>query len=370
VKSFRAADRGELNARRRRRLLGPGVPSVAVIGGGVAGLSVAHRLLSMGSTVTVVEDRDVTQTASWVAAGLIEPIAGTRDRDGMAREMAAFSRSMQAWQALARTGSPLISRRRVVTVSTATRPPLPWAEAVEDFHQVPDSQLPARYADGEAASFVTYVVETSRWLMDARAGLLRAGVRFVCDRVENLGQLPAAVGRHDAIVNASGLGAARLADDPTMYRGDGHVIRVTPVPGVTDVFVDETRAAAEVAADPFAVNMLYIIPRRHDVVIGGTLWDNPDVEAVPAKVPGMAQHLLALAADIEPRLADAMIVSYRVGARPRRRDGVRVQLESAGPVPVVHCYGQGGSGWTLAPALAEQTATLLAGAVGARRQAV
>ncbi|MET0602021.1 MAG: FAD-dependent oxidoreductase [Baekduia sp.] len=362
----------EVDAERRRRREAcrvRGSVRVAVVGGGVAGLSAACDLRALGAKVVIIEDRDVRETPSWVAAGLIEPVAGTQDRAGMQRELAAFERSMQVWRAVAASGSPLISRRRVLTVCATSRPPLPWADAVEGFRPVARGEVPARYVDGDAASFSTYVVETSRWLMATRARLARDGVRFVRARVETLDQVTERVGPVDGIVNASGLGAARLAQDPTLFRGDGHIVRVRPTAGVHDVFMDETRAPEDVAADPYAVNMLYIIPRRHDIVIGGTLWDSPNVDGVPQRLPGMGEHLRALAAEVEPRLARAPILEYLVGARPRRRAGVRVELQADGAVPVAHLYGQGGSGWTLAPGLAEQAVGLLADATWARRVA-
>jgi glycine/D-amino acid oxidase-like deaminating enzyme len=342
---------------------------VAVVGGGVAGLSAARELRSLGAEVVVIEDRDVSQTVSWNAAGLIEPVAGTRDAAGMARELAAFLRSMQVWRDFARRNAALISRRRVVTYCATSRPPLPWADAVDEFRPLPSSELHPLYADGEAATFSTYVVETSRWLMSMRARLAYQGVHFVRRRLVGLEEIPSVVGPVDGIVNASGLGAATLAGDATMYRGDGHVIRVRPVAGVNDVFMDETRAPALVAGDPLAANMLYIIPRRYDIVIGGTLWDNPDTEGKPQPVAGMREHLRAIAADVDPRLRHAEIIGYYVGARPRRHAGARVEVDASGAIPVAHCYGQGGSGWTLAPDLAEEAVGLLADSAWARRAA-
>lgn len=366
-----AGHAAELLARRRFRSVPrahhPG--RVAVVGGGVAGISAAHELCLLGAQPVVIEDRDVTRTASWVAAGLIEPVAGTRDPAGMARETAFFERSMHAWRGLAASGSPLVSRRRVLTVCATSRAPLAWAGAVEDFSAVRVCRLHRDYGHGEGAAFTTYVVETMRWLMSMRARLAYAGVRFIRHRLADLAEVADVAGRVNGVVNASGLGAARLAHDATMSRGDGHVIRVLPVPGVDDVFMDETRAASAVAADPLAVNMLYVIPRRYDIVIGGTLWQNADVESDPRPVGAMPGHLLRLAAGIEPRLAHARIVGYHVGARPLRHEGVRVELDASGPVPVVHCYGQGGSGWTLAPALAEEAVGILADATWARSAA-
>lgn len=358
-------------ARRQLRTLRPGQHVlVAVIGGGVAGLTAALELRACGVEVVIIEDRELGAITSWIAAGLVEPIAGTRDPDGLARELAAFTRSMQAWAILARSGSPLISQRQVFTYCSTARPPLPWRNAVDGFRRLSSEELHPMYAGGEAATFSTYVVETHDWLTYTRAQLASQGVEFIHHHVDDFAEVPRLVERRvHAIINASGLGAAKLANDPTVYRGDGHIIRLAPVAGVDAVFMDETRAKTIVDADPLAVNVRYIIPRRRDIIVGGTLFDRWDVTEDPQPKAEMPAHLLRLAIEVEPRLRDATILEYRVGSRPRRIDGVRVELDLAGDLPVAHYYGQGGSGWTLAPALAEEAVGLLADAVWARRAA-
>ena len=46
---------------------------IVIIGGGVVGLSLGFRLLSMGAKVTVLEEHHVGGGASWAAAGYLEP---------------------------------------------------------------------------------------------------------------------------------------------------------------------------------------------------------------------------------------------------------------------------------------------------------
>jgi D-amino-acid oxidase len=296
-----------------------------------------------------------------VAAGLIEPVAGTRDRAGAKLETSLFSRSIHAWSERRQKAAHLVGVREVDTYCSTKRPPLPWADSVADFHTLSADQLHPAYSGGEAARFSTFVVETPRYLAALRLRLSWAGVKIVRRHITDLEE----IGDVDAIVNASGLGAAALAADPTVFRGDGHVVTVRPVPGVERVFIDESRDRRDVAADPVGVNMIYIIPRRLDVVIGGTLWDHPDADGVPERLPAMPKHLLSLATRIEPRLGRATPLTYRVASRPRRQAGVRLELDLTRSVPVVHCYGQGGSGWTIAPALAEGAVGLLASAVWA-----
>lgn len=330
---------------------------VAVVGGGIAGLEAARELQARDvHHITIYEDRSIEETPSYVAAGLIEPVAGTRDPAGARLETDLFSRSMPIWEQRNRTAPHLVGAREVETYCSTKRPPLPWADDVHNFRQIPPDELHPAYRNGEAAKFSTYVVETPRYLTELRAQLRRAGVKIVCKHVADLEEICEV----DAIVNASGLGAGALANDATMFRGDGHVVLVRPAAGVERVFIDESREERVVAADPLGVNMLYVIPRRFDVVLGGTLWDNPDANGSPEPLPEMPGHLLSLAAEVEPRLAGATPLAYRVASRPRRHAGVRLDLDLGGQVPLVHCYGQGGSGWTVAPALAESAVELLA----------
>lgn len=352
------ASRRELLGHRRMR----GQVRVAVVGGGIAGLEAARELRACGiRDITVYEDRPVRETPSYVAAGLIEPVAGTRDPAGALLETRLFARSMPAWAHVRRSAPHLVSIREVDTYCSAKRPPLNWANDVYGFRQLRPDELHPAYRNGEAARFQTYVVETPRFLAALRARLGMLGVKFVRRRILDLEEIIDA----DAVVNASGLGAAALAGDETMFRGDGHVITVLPTESVERVFIDETRDVAATAADPFGTNMIYVIPRKLDIVIGGTLWDNRDTASLPEVIPGMPRHLLEVAQTIEPRLAHASIKAYRVAARPRRQGGIRVELDVTHHVPVVHCYGQGGSGWTLAPALAEEAIGLLARATWA-----
>lgn len=70
-----------------------------------------------------------------------------------------------------------------------------------------------------------------------------------------------------------------------------------------------------------------------------------------------------------PHLAREHVVRAVAGLRPFRPAGVRTELEWIAGRPVVHNYGHGGSGVTLAPGTAAVAADLAAG-TGARRAAV
>ncbi|MFN3168836.1 MAG: FAD-dependent oxidoreductase [Phycisphaeraceae bacterium] len=71
-----------------------------------------------------------------------------------------------------------------------------------------------------------------------------------------------------------------------------------------------------------------------------------------------------------PDLADRRVLRQLTGVRPYRRGSVRVELETVRDKPVVHQYGHGGAGITLAPATAHDAIDLLASAGVAPPQTV
>ncbi|MDB5339665.1 MAG: Glycine oxidase ThiO [Planctomycetaceae bacterium] len=71
------------------------VPDVVVVGGGVIGLSIAYFLSQRGATVTVLDQSQPGQEASWAGAGMLPPGNLERAQDAAAR-LRAFSH--QRWR--------------------------------------------------------------------------------------------------------------------------------------------------------------------------------------------------------------------------------------------------------------------------------
>jgi D-amino-acid oxidase len=206
------------------------------------------------------------------------------------------------------------------------------------------------------------------WWREAVPGLRRtaAGLRFAAPVVDMSVHLPWLVGRlralggaierhhlaslaeleADAVVNCAGLGARELARDASLTAVRGQVVRVR-APGVQEWLLDQS--------DP--ERLVYIVPRDHDVVLGGTAQEgDEDRTADPATTAAIRSRCSALV----PALRDAPVVSVAVGLRPVR-PAVRLEVEGR----VVHCYGHGGAGVTLAWGCAVEVAALL-GARGER----
>ncbi|KAG2485422.1 hypothetical protein HYH03_015804 [Edaphochlamys debaryana] len=180
----------------------------------------------------------------------------------------------------------------------------------------------------------------------------------------------------DLVVNCVGLGARELLRDEDCYPIRGQIMRVR-APWVTQACF----------FDPF-----YIIPNRHTVVLGGT---GQVGSASLEPSPSDRRAILEGCCRLLPSLRDAQILSDWVGLRPGRTR-LRLELErpgarlagtgagtgavvgrgaggggggvggrgEAGPgrvVRVVHNYGHGGAGLTLAWGCAGDVVELMRG---------
>jgi D-amino-acid oxidase len=301
---------------------------VIVVGAGVVGLSSAVRLLQGGHEVSVVARDLPLETTSAVAGGLWYP-----HRAYPFERVTAWSGTTYAELArLAEDESYGVDLREGTELLRTDAPPPWWAEAVPRLTAT--GTVPPGYA--AARSFVAPVVDMPVYLRRLQA------------RVEELGgtvtrmALSALPDQADVVVNAAGLGARLLGEDGSVLPVRGQVVVLEQV-GVTRWWLDE--------AGP-----TYVVPRRHDIVVGGT-----DDEGVWDRAPdeGTAKELLARARELVPDLRGARVLRHRVGLRPAR-PSVRLEaVTTASGGRVVHCYGHGGAGVTLSWGCADEVAALV-----------
>ncbi|WP_370961324.1 FAD-dependent oxidoreductase [Amycolatopsis sp. cg9] len=290
---------------------------VTVAGAGIVGLSCAYRLAEAGHETTVVAAAPPGETTSAVAGGVLYPPVRRPDERIVrwTAETLAVLREQHA---------PGVRFRRGRVVLAPGTPDPGWLPAMGD---------PVR--DGDRLEFTTALVDTPGYL-DWLLGRVRAlGVRVEYRELTSLAGL-------GPVVNAAGLGAGRLAGDGSMVPVGGQVVHLTD-PGLPGFAVDET-----------GPGVTYVIPHGTHVVCGGT--EEPgrgDTEPNPGVTADIVRRCRAL----EPRLAGAEVLRSRVGLRPFRRE---VRLERDGDV--VHCYGHGGSGITLAWGCAADVAGLVSAA--------
>lgn len=308
---------------------------VLVVGAGVVGLSAAVRLREAGLDAHVRAAELPAETTSAAAAALWYPYRAFPE--DLVTRWAARSYEVLAAMAESSGAAVVLRTGRQLWTSEVADPW--WSQAVPDFARVDPSALPPGYADG--FRFTAPVVDMSRylpWLVD-RLAELGGGV----DRRTYPG-LDDASAEARVVVDCSGLGARRLVPDASLTPVRGQVVRVGQM-GLTEWVLDES--------DP--VDVTYVVPRRDDVVCGGTAQDGDERQDPD---PATAEAILARCRSLVPVLADAPVLGHRVGLRPARPT-VRLETEHRPAGPVVHCYGHGGAGVTLAWGCAEAVVDLV-----------
>jgi D-amino-acid oxidase len=302
---------------------------VIVVGAGVIGLSCAVRLAEAGYEVAVFARDLPLETTSAVAAAVWYPyLAAPRDK------VAAWSKSTYHELAGLAEQEESIRLRSGTELLRVTAPDPWWAGAVPDLHRVTDR--PDGFPDGW--SFTAPVVEMPRYLPYLVARLEAAGgtlTRAALAALPNTAQV---------VVNCTGLGARRMAGDDSLSPVRGQIVYVAQ-PGLTEWLIAEDAEG----------ELTYVVPREHDVVVGGT--SQPDDWNLSAD-PVTAERIMARAAKLVPQLADAEVIGHRVGLRPAR-PAIRCEATELNGRRVVHCYGHGGAGVTVSWGCADEVLALV-----------
>lgn len=301
---------------------------VVVVGAGVVGLTCAVRLLEEGHRVDVLARDLPRETTSVVAAALWYPYLA------MPRERVTHwaARSYEVLAGLAGTPGSGVRLLPGTEVHHQRTPDPWWRSAVPGLERVAPLMLPGPYRDGW--SFAAPVLDMPVYLAWLSARLHELGGSLT--RL-NLSALPQPAGPDDVVVDCSGIGSRLLAADPTTTPVRGQVV-VLEQWGLDHWWLD--------ASGP-----TYVVPRRHEVVVGGT--EEPDDWS---RTPSAetASAIIDRAAALVPQVRTARVLRHKVGLRPARPQ-VRLEREGA----VVHCYGHGGAGVTLSWGCADEVAALV-----------
>ena len=313
---------------------------ICVIGAGVSGLTTGLELQRAGHTVRIWARDMPPDTTSNVAAAVWYPYKAYP-----AERVAAWgATAYRAFLHLAADAGSGIVVSELLDLKREPADDPEWAEAVDGFRHARPDELPPGFVDGYV--FTAPVIDTGIYLdYLLRAFLLEGGVierRTVRDLAEAFEQC-------SLVVNCAGLGARELAGDHDMHPSRGQVVRVRHT-GYRRVLLDE-----------HAGLVTYIVPRIHDIVLGGTD-DESNEDTTPN--PTVTRDILRRVAALEPAfemLTEADVLSVAVGLRPVR-SSVRLELEQLAPGrTVISNYGHGGAGVTLSWGCTAEVVRLVAG---------
>jgi D-amino-acid oxidase len=310
---------------------------ITVVGAGVVGLTIAGRLADHGHEVRVRAADPPHATTSAIAAAIWYPYRAYPEHDVTRWSGRTYS-VLSDLAAAEGTGVAMRTGRELFRAPT---PDPWWAEAVPEFARPPPADLPNGYADG--LRLTVPVVDMSVHLEWLVLELAKRAVPIDMARVTALDDVPG-----DVVVNCTGLGARELAPDPSMLPVRGQVVVVAQF-GLTEWTLDDADGRM----------LTYIVPRDTTVVLGGTA-DEGAEDRTPQ--PHVAAMIVERCAALVPEVLAAPILRHRVGLRPTR-PAVRLERETMpSGRPLIHCYGHGGAGVTLAQGCADDVAALVDGA--------
>ncbi|CAB1429561.1 unnamed protein product [Pleuronectes platessa] len=309
---------------------------VVVVGAGVIGFSTAVCIAEAlpSCSVTLLSEKFSPDTTSDGAAGIM--FTGEFPDIPLERQRLWFKDSFDHLLAIAQSqhspeaGVMLSSGWQIFKEAPADKFPF-WSEFVIGFRLMTDREL-RRFPDhtfGQA--FTTIKCECASYLPWLENRFKRAGGQVQQRKVHNLQELGKS---YDIIVNCSGLGSKQLVGDTQVYPVRGQVLKVE-APWLQHFIRDGD-------------GKTYIYPGIHGATVGGTRQEGDWRLEVDE---GDTKSILERCGRLEPSLSKAKVLSEWVGLRPSRRN-LRLEREvvqlQGRQVPVIHNYGHGGWGVTLA----------------------
>ncbi len=303
---------------------------ISVIGSGVIGLSSARCLQEAGFAVRILTREMPLETTS-VAAGAMWSAS---DLEGRSRVWAAAS--LRYFLPLTQQRGSGVTLQRMREVYTEAVPDPWYRDLLPAFARVPALDLPAGLVDGYLMDVP--VIAPPIYLQVLQDLFLAAGGVIEERSVDSLDEVAAEA---DLLVNCSGVGARRLADDPAVYPMRGQTLLID-APEIALGYMDNERVD-------------HIFLRADGVLIGGVKLDGDWRRELD---PAISADIIRRTSAIESGIAEAKVRREFAGLRPGRAHA-RLELEQRpSGNAVIHNYGHGSVGYTLSWGCAEEVTVL------------
>jgi D-amino-acid oxidase len=312
--------------------------TVAIAGAGVSGLTCAVVFAERGYRTAIFAEQVGSGTTSAAAAAIWYPY----DAGPSAATIAWALETYRTLLDLARDPRSGVSIIELRTFSRTGEIEIPeWALPLGARRL--RSQIPAAFVSGFALNVplmdtTIYLDYLAQRFADARGEIHPNRCFAKLDDVD-----PA----FDLVINCTGIGARTLVQDSDLEPHRGQVAIVPKIDLPCAVVCNDSP-------------LMYAIPRANDCVLGGTneLSDNRTIDpSATARIVAECSRVL------EINTLD--VLGERVGLRPFRRSGVRVErTQLRDGRPLIHDYGHGGSGFTFSWGCAEAVAGIAAAESG------
>jgi D-amino-acid oxidase len=312
--------------------------NIVIIGAGISGMSTGYLLSGKGYRVTICATSFSPNITSNKAAAFWFPYHIRNDKRGIGwcNTSYEYYKSFAEWP---ETGISLRQLKKVLRTGEIEEEPI-WV----DFMPEGSCQVIAEEELGpgirKAYDITVPLIETQIFLPWLQGQLLKKGVVFIEKEIHALDELGA---EYDMVINCSALGARKLCKDHTVIPVRGQVALLEPMPGMP-IYLDNEKP-------------LYVVPRKDAIIVGGTY--EPGIESEFTE-SATIERLLNNAYEVFPELKKQPVIGSWAGIRPYRAE-VRVEKEAG--KNIIHNYGHGGSGFTLAFGCAETVGNMLEAAL-------
>lgn len=351
---------------------------IIIIGAGVSGLTTGLSLLEEGYEITIIAEKFAPDIVSVVAGALWEwPPAVC----GFHQDVASLERSkdwcMTSYEKFFKLAEKKETGVKIKPVIFYFKMPVNSTPSylnkmnelkgkVKEFRHdaamIKEEGVNEDIGLVDAYSYLAPIVDTDVYMDWLFTKIREKGVEIIQRKVTGdiVEQSQALLSEYNAdfIINCTGLGAAKLANDQ-MYPLRGALVRIHNY-GTTMPYIDKAYC---ISHDDFSSgsNFVFIVPRgNHLAVIGGLAEENEWDTSIRLDNYKPIQDMLENCIRFLPMLKNATIEKkepVRTGLRPLRKGNVR--LEKDPKAPVIHNYGHGGSGVTFSWGCANEIINIL-----------
>ena len=306
--------------------------SVAIIGAGVSGLTCGVVIAERGYRTAIFAKSIGQQTTSSVAAAVWFPYHVEPAERVIPLALETYEMLLKLAR-ISKSGVSIIELRQFVRNDEIEIPA--WAiplgasvirSEVEGSLESFKSGFSLRVPLTDTTIYLDYLAVR----FSKAGGEINANVCF--EELEDVDR------KFDLVINCAGIGARELLRDSDLEPHRGQVAIVPKIEGLS---------AAIVCDD---APLMYAIPRTNDCVFGGTNELSDNLAADPRTTDRIIAECSRILKIERPR-----VIAERVGLRPFRRSGIRLERDRLRDGrTVIHNYGHGGAGFTLSWGCARQ----------------
>jgi D-amino-acid oxidase len=319
--------------------------SVVIIGAGVSGLTCAVVLAERGHRVSILAEEIARKTTSGAAAAIWYPYDAEPADKVIDWALATYKILVD----LSRNPQTGVSMLELRTFSRTGKIQIPeWALAlgalviprgagggVEESLGILSSVFKSGFTMDVPLIDTTIYLDYLANRFGKAGGAINANVRF-----EKLEDVDLAF---DLLINCAGIGARTLVPDVGLEPHRGQVVVVPKIDNLNCAIVSDDTP------------LMYAIPRKNDCVFGGTNDLSDNRKADPASTSRIVAECSRVLNIEKPK-----VLAERVGLRPFRKSGVRLERERLHDGrTVIHNYGHGGAGFTLSWGCAREVVDLV-----------